>query len=131
VTCHSRIRRTFKKAKADSIEVHHAEFRPDGIGPVCGGTLTLSVRATIDDGCSCCGTAVVVVEVECSRCKHGSFPNMEKLTSSFSVCDELARLATNGIRVDQINEELEALHRKPVSQRLKEMHEREKERENQ
>lgn len=107
VKCTARIVKTYKTKKADVVwpetvygktELEYEVLpgvRLDSL-EVCGGEITLRVRAGTD-GCPCCsGTTQLEVEVTCTRCKVPYFPRIFEL-NGVNPEEAVSRLVNDGI----------------------------------
>ena len=74
--CTSRILKEYKTKKADCMwpETVYGPSDVDTL-PVCGGNLKISIEAQ-DEATYGGHYATLRLEVICSRCKHGYFPNL-------------------------------------------------------
>lgn len=112
VKCQARIKREFKKARAESVWPQRVNYDrktnakilediPEHLKyPECGGELRMGISVGIDGGCGCCGTAEVSVDVYCSRCSTPYFPDMalHNLNSHYDARDYIEKVLNERLK---------------------------------
>lgn len=80
--CQSRIVKTYKTAKAESmwpVSIYGPNPAIDQYPEVCDGDVTVRVIIEHDGDCACCGTTALAVTFTCTRCQQPYVPGRLEL----------------------------------------------------
>jgi hypothetical protein len=86
--CQARIMREYKKKRADSLWPEYHTGQPsqwlDQYPEVCGGDVTVQIKAGWSGSCACSGSSELELEASCSRCASPYWPGRYELQGRIS-----------------------------------------------